>query len=91
VVDVVQRWRFAATPQSMHLSQHPAVVFTIASICCMHVSAVHLQVAQRWRFAATPTALQKHGKPVVLPNARVQDVGSALAAKSYQVCMPAVH
>lgn len=43
------------------------------------------KVAQRWRFAATPAALQKHGKPQVLPNARVQDLGAELATKSYQV------
>jgi hypothetical protein len=44
-----------------------------------------MQVAQRWRFASTPEAMQKHGTPQVLPNARVRDLGSALAAKSYQV------
>lgn len=43
------------------------------------------QVAQRWRFASTPSALRKQGTPSVLPNARVRDVGAALAAKSYQV------
>ncbi|WIA34251.1 hypothetical protein OEZ86_012602 [Tetradesmus obliquus] len=43
------------------------------------------KVAQRWRFASTPLALRKQGTPQVLPSARLSDVASQLAAKSYQV------
>jgi cytochrome c biogenesis protein ResB len=45
------------------------------------------QVAQRWRFAADPKSVQRSaGAPaVVLPNARLRDLGSGLAARGYQV------
>lgn len=46
-----------------------------------------VKVAQRWRFAETPEAAQRAaGSPAqVLPNARLQDLGTALAEKGYQV------
>lgn len=52
---------------------------------CLILPPFSLQVAQRWRFASTPLALRKQGTPQVLPSARLSDVASQLAAKSYQV------
>lgn len=49
-----------------------------------------VKVAQRWRFLASPVnvakqGLEKGGMAEVLPGARVQDLGSGLAKKDYQV------
>ncbi|GBF94854.1 hypothetical protein Rsub_08026 [Raphidocelis subcapitata] len=46
-----------------------------------------VKVAQRWRFASDPKSVQRSaGAPaVVLPNARLRDLGGGLAARGYQV------
>jgi cytochrome c biogenesis protein len=44
-----------------------------------------VKVAQRWRFKDDPDAVAKLENAEILPNARLQDLGSALANKQYQV------